>query len=188
MSTCIRSPATLTFHPVCHRTLSYTVLRYTGGPCWLLILNTVVCFPGGSNGKESTCDVGDSGLITGLGRSPGEGKGYPVQYSGLESAKGYPVQYSGLESAKGYPVQYSGLESATSGGACELQSIGSQRVRHNWETDTRTQTYLLIHSTTRWFLNTYHLPQYTWSYRGCKDDSDSNIAPRSCKPYPAGAE
>ena len=33
-------------------------------------------FPGGSNGKESTYNVGELGLILGLGRSPGEGKGY----------------------------------------------------------------------------------------------------------------
>jgi len=42
-------------------------------------------FPGGSAGKESACTVGDLGLIPGLGRSPGEGKGYPLQYSGLEN-------------------------------------------------------------------------------------------------------
>ena len=41
-------------------------------------------FPGGSAGKESACNVGDLGLIIGLGRSPGEGKGYPLQYFGLE--------------------------------------------------------------------------------------------------------
>ena len=35
-------------------------------------------FPGGSAGKEPTCDAGDLGLIPGLGRSPGEGKGYPL--------------------------------------------------------------------------------------------------------------
>ena len=35
----------------------------------------------GTNGKESVCDAGDSGLISGLGRSPGEGIGYPLQYS-----------------------------------------------------------------------------------------------------------
>ena len=39
-------------------------------------------FPGGSAGKESACNVGDLGLIPGLGRSPGEGTGGPVQYSG----------------------------------------------------------------------------------------------------------
>ena len=44
-------------------------------------------FPGGSAGKESACKVGDLGLISGLGRSPGEGKGYsPLQCSGLESS------------------------------------------------------------------------------------------------------
>ena len=38
-----------------------------------------------SAGKESACNVGDLGLIPGLGRSPGEGKGYVLQYSGLEN-------------------------------------------------------------------------------------------------------
>ena len=42
-------------------------------------------FPGGSAGKESACNVGDLDSIPGLGRSPGEGKGYPLQYSGLEN-------------------------------------------------------------------------------------------------------
>ena len=42
-------------------------------------------FPGGSDGKESTCSAGDLGSILGLGRSPGEGKGYPFQHSGLEN-------------------------------------------------------------------------------------------------------
>ena len=39
-------------------------------------------FPCGSAGKESICNAGDLGLIPGLGRSPGEGEGYPLQYSG----------------------------------------------------------------------------------------------------------
>ena len=43
-------------------------------------------FPCGSAGKESACSVGDLGSIPGLGRSPGEGKGYPLQYSGLENS------------------------------------------------------------------------------------------------------
>ena len=42
-------------------------------------------FPGGSAGKKSACNVGDLGSIPELGRSPGEGKGYPLQYSGLEN-------------------------------------------------------------------------------------------------------
>ena len=47
--------------------------------------------PGGSAGKKSVCDVGDLGSVPGLGISPGEGKGYPFQYSGLENSMGYTV-------------------------------------------------------------------------------------------------
>ena len=43
-------------------------------------------FPGGSAGKESACNSGDLDSIPGLGRSPGEGKGYPLQYSRLENS------------------------------------------------------------------------------------------------------
>ena len=46
-------------------------------------------FPCGSASKESACNVGDLGLIPGLGRSPGEGKDYPLQYSGLENSVDY---------------------------------------------------------------------------------------------------
>ena len=46
-------------------------------------------FPAGSDSKESACNVGDLGSIPGLGRSPGEGKGYPLQYSGLENSMDY---------------------------------------------------------------------------------------------------
>ena len=44
---------------------------------------------GGSAGKQSTCNAGDLGSIPGLGRSPGEGNGYPLQYSGLENSMDY---------------------------------------------------------------------------------------------------
>ena len=43
-------------------------------------------FPCDSAGKESACNAGDLSLIPGLGGSPGEGKGYPLQYSGLENS------------------------------------------------------------------------------------------------------
>ena len=46
--------------------------------------------PGSSIGKESACNAGDLGWIPGLGRSFGEGNGYPLQYSGLEN----PMDYS----------------------------------------------------------------------------------------------
>ena len=48
------------------------------GETWLL--------PGGATGKESACNAGDLGSIPELERSPGEGKGYPLQYSGLENS------------------------------------------------------------------------------------------------------
>ena len=43
-------------------------------------------FSGGSDAKESACNAGDLGSIPGLGRSPGDGKGYPLQYSSLENS------------------------------------------------------------------------------------------------------
>ena len=48
-------------------------------------------FPGGSAGKESACNVGDLGATPELGRSPGEGNSYPLQYSGLENSMDYIV-------------------------------------------------------------------------------------------------
>ena len=62
-------------------------------------------FPGGSDGKESAYNAGDQGLISGLGRSPGEENGNPLQYSWLENS--------------------------LDRGAYRLQSMGSQRVKHN---------------------------------------------------------
>ena len=47
---------------------------------------TILGFPGGSGSKESACSAGDSGLIPGLGRYPGIGYGYPLQYSCLENS------------------------------------------------------------------------------------------------------
>jgi len=49
---------------------------------------TVSGFPGGSDGKESTCNAGDLGSVSGLGRSPGGGPGKPLQYSSLENPHG----------------------------------------------------------------------------------------------------
>ena len=61
---------------------------WVGKFCWRkdrLPTPVFLGFPCGSTGKESTCNAGDPVLIPGLGRSPGEGKGYPLQYSGLEN-------------------------------------------------------------------------------------------------------
>ena len=64
-----------------------------------------ICFPGCSDGKASACNVGDPGSISGLGRSPGEGNGNPLQYPCLKM--------SWTEEPD------------------RLHSMGSQRVRHN---------------------------------------------------------
>ena len=56
--------------------------------CYRRYLSTtlIVFFPGGSNGKESACNAGDLGLVSGSRRSSGERNGYPLQYSCLENS------------------------------------------------------------------------------------------------------
>jgi len=51
-------------------------------------------FPCGSDGKESDCNAGDLALIPGLGRSPGDGKGYTLQYSGLRIPWGHKESFT----------------------------------------------------------------------------------------------
>jgi len=57
-----------------------------GTNVFLFILSLLWDFPGSSAGKESSCTVRDLGSIPELGKSPGEGNGYPLQYSGLENS------------------------------------------------------------------------------------------------------
>ena len=63
----------------------YHINMVPGLGFYICLLN--MGFPGGSAGKVSTCNAEDLGLIPGLGRSPGEAKGYPLQYSGLENSR-----------------------------------------------------------------------------------------------------
>ena len=57
--------------------------------CDLIVLPSALeGFPGSSDGKESTCNAGDPGSIPGLGKSPGEENGNPLQYSCLENSMG----------------------------------------------------------------------------------------------------
>ena len=108
--------------------------------CWLL------GFSSSSIGKESACNAGDPGSIPGSGRSAGEGKGYPLQYPGLENsmdcivhgvAKGqtrlsdfhfYFVAYCSIEGS-GTPLQYSCLENPMDGGAWWAAVHGVARSR-----------------------------------------------------------
>ena len=82
-------------------------------------------FTGSSAGKESACDAGDSGSIPGSGRSPGDGIGYPLQYSWTslvaQLVKNPPamwetwvwsLSWENPGKVNGYPLQYSGLENS----------------------------------------------------------------------------
>ena len=67
-----------------------TLVQFLGGevPLDKLPIPVFLGFPGGSDGKESTCNVGDLGLIPGLGRSPGGELGNALQYSCLKNPHG----------------------------------------------------------------------------------------------------
>ena len=81
--------------------------------------------PSSSAGKESACNAGDLGLISGLGKSPGEGLGYPLQYSWAslvaQTVKNLPATWEtwiwSPGEGNGYPLQYSGLENFMDRGA-----------------------------------------------------------------------
>ena len=65
----------------CDRNQGYKSVSTGSIPVFMELMG----FLGGSEVKASACNVGDPSSIPGLGRSPGEGKGYPVHYSGLEN-------------------------------------------------------------------------------------------------------
>ena len=68
---------------------SLTTKLTIGNSQWITIGNRqwiTRSFPGDSDGKEPACNAGDLCLIPGLGRSPGEGNGYPLKYSCLENS------------------------------------------------------------------------------------------------------
>ena len=107
--------------------------------------NRILGFPGSSGDKESTCNAGDSSLIPGSGSSPGEGIGYPLQYSWASlvtrMVKNLPAMQETWVRSLGQEVPLEeGMATLSSilawrigmdrevGG---LQHIGSQRVRHN---------------------------------------------------------
>ena len=109
-----------------------------------VILRGSLAFPNSSVGKESSCNARDPGSIPGLGRSAGEGIGYPTP-----AFLGFPCGSAGKESAcnagdlgsmpglgspregKGYPLQYSGPENP-------MDYMGSHRVGHDQATFTFT--------------------------------------------------
>ena len=95
----------------------------------IVVVQSLSHVPGGSDSKESTCNTGDLGSIPWSGRFPEEGNGYPLQYSCLEKS----------------------IDREEPG---RLQSMGSQRVRHDWVI-TRTMGNLLL-KTYRVILSVWH--------------------------------
>ena len=96
-------------------------------------------FPHSSVGKESTCNAGDPSLIPGPGRSPGEGIGYPLQYSWASLAAQLDKESANagdlglipglgrfLEEGKGYPLQYSALENCMD---CIVHGVAKSQTR-----------------------------------------------------------
>ena len=117
---------------------------------WLLELNMGI-LPDSSFGKESTCNAGDPGSVLELGRAPGEGIGYPLQYSWTslvaQLVKNLPAMQETL-------VQFLGWEDLLEKGKAihssilawripwTIQFTGSQRVIHDW----RTFTFILLYN------------------------------------------
>ena len=133
-------------------------------------------FPGGWAGKESTCNEGDLGSIPGLGRSPGKGKGYPLQYSCLENsmdrgtwqATVHGVAKSWIQlSDFTFTFHFHALEKAMATlssvlawripGTEELLSMGWHRVGHKWHDLAAAAAYPYIlylwHMTKRKFMH-----------------------------------
>ena len=86
--------------------------------CFAKEINWINGFPGGSDGKESVCIAGDPGLFPGL-RDPGGGHSNPLQYSCLENPMDKRAWWIPWTEEPG-----------------GLQSMGSQRLGHNWTTNT----------------------------------------------------
>ena len=102
-------------------------------------------FPDSSVGKESACSAGDPGLIPGLGRSPGEGKGYPLQYFWTslvaQLVKNPPVMQETLVWSLGWEDPLEKGKATHSNILAwripwTIYFMGLQRVGHNWETFT----------------------------------------------------
>ena len=117
-------------------------------------------FLGSSVGQESTCNAGAPSLIPGSGRSSGEGMGYPLEYSwaslGAQLVKNPPAMWETWVWSLGRkdPLE-EGVATHSSILAWRipwteesgrLQSMGSQRVRHNWATEHTAHIHCIINT------------------------------------------
>ena len=143
-------------------------------------IHTYMGFPGGSAGKESACNAGDPCLIPGLGRSPGEGIGYSLQYSWaslvIQSVKNLPAMWETCVRSLSWedPLEE---DMATDSSILAwrilwteepgmLQSMGSQRVSHDWATKhTHIYIHIYIYTHTYMYIYTYiHIYIYTHTH------------------------
>ena len=116
-------------------------------------------FSGRSDGKESACNAGDPGSIPGLGRSPGEGIGSPLQYSWtspvVQMVKNLPaIQETWIRSrskGKGSPLQYSGLENSRD---CIVHGVTKSQT---WLSDFHFQKCKKLNKQTK-------LKEYMWEF------------------------
>ena len=118
---------------------------------WLIIVFLMlhIPFPHSSVGKESTCDAGDPGSIPGLGRSAGEGIGYPLQYSlaslVAQLVKNPPAMWEVRSLGWEDPLE-KGKAAHSSNLAWRIpwkyKSMGLQRVGHSWATFTHSLTHI----------------------------------------------
>ena len=118
-------------------------------------------FPGDSDGKESTCNAGDLGLIPGLGRSPEEGIGYPHQYS---SASLVTQMVKNLRAMQETWVWTLGWEDPLKEGMATHSSILAQRIHMaGWQTTVhgvaKSHNWVTKHSTVTG-LSQYHFFKY----------------------------
>ena len=150
-------------------------------------------FPGSSVGKESACNAGNPSLIPGSGRSPGEGTGYPLQYSWAslvaQMVKNLPAVWETWVQSLSWedPLQ-EGMTTHSSilawrilpwteepGG---LQSMGLQRVRHDWATKHSAQRFVILSKVSQRRKNIVCHPLYVesekkWYKWTCKIEANS---------------
>ena len=80
----LRDPLTSAYQTSLPFAINQNLLRLMSSSSFFFLLTLIMGICGGSAGRESTCNAGDPSSIPGSGRFPGEGKGYPLQYSGLQ--------------------------------------------------------------------------------------------------------
>ena len=112
-----------------------------------------ICFGGGSQERCFACSAGDPGLISGSGRSPGEGNGNPLQYPCLEK-----------------PMDR---------GAWHLEDMSSKRVGHDWVTITFSRTFWPNVRKVKWSLVGCHGVAHSWTRLKQLSSSSSNLVQAS---------